>query len=68
MGKDKPKSQDELDAELTAYMLKDKDAGKSKLDSDLDDYWKHKDSKKGADAEAEAEADGENGEAEVMDE
>ena len=35
----KPTSQTDLDAQLDAYMLKDTDYAKTKLDGDLDSYF-----------------------------
>jgi hypothetical protein len=41
-GEGKPKSAEDLDAELTAYMLKDSAHAQQHLDKDLDDYMNKK--------------------------
>lgn len=36
----KPKTKEELDAEMDAYFLQDEKTAKKKLEEDMDDYWK----------------------------
>lgn len=52
--REKKRTKDDLDAEMDAYFLKDKDVAKKKLDGDLDTYLAGKKSK-----EVEVEAAGE---------
>jgi hypothetical protein len=43
--KPKPKTAEELDAEMDSYWGKSEEHAAKKLDSDMDDYWKNKDDK-----------------------
>eukprot|EP01091_Cochliopodium_minus_P004980 TRINITY_DN1488_c0_g1_i1.p1 TRINITY_DN1488_c0_g1~~TRINITY_DN1488_c0_g1_i1.p1 ORF type:complete len:157 (-),score=68.49 TRINITY_DN1488_c0_g1_i1:236-706(-) len=45
-GGNKQLSSEQLDKELDTYLMKDKDAATIRLNEDLDDYFKNKDSKK----------------------
>ena len=53
----KPKSKEDLDKELDAYVLGDSKHAQSKLNSDLDEYFAHKGKKPEGKAEEEKPAD-----------
>lgn len=48
--------QEDLDAEMDAYFMKDSKTAVQRLDNDLDDYFKTKPAETEAEAEAEVEA------------
>lgn len=58
-GSSKPKTKDELDAELDQYNMQDQKHAQTQLNNDLDDYFKNKGTKK---SEADVPAEGQEAE------
>ena len=53
--REKPKTAEQLDAEMDDYFMKDEKTAAQKLNTDLDDYWKSKPAEEQAEEQAMAE-------------